>query len=253
MKIIDVHVHIGSDYSNTYTAQDAIRSMDANQIDYAVISPVPSCPLPFGLKSTMEQNDEIAKALSDHPDRFVRGLGTVNPRHGEAAVAEVERIFNELHLHGLMFHTDKTGLSLDNPTVIKFIEAIPRDVQAVVLAHTSLFSVLESPFMLGKLARKFPHITFINGASMHDTTHSNCSRDLSAQYKNVYLDTACVHYIMHPITKALAEVDENQIVFGTDFPYYTIAYDKMIIDDADISEEIRNKIYYENAKRIFNL
>ena len=88
---------------------------------------------------------------------------------------------------------------------------------------------------------------------MHDTTHSNCSRDLSAQYKNVYLDTACVHYIMHPITKALAEVDEEQIVFGTDYPYYTIAYDKMIVDDADISEEIRRKIYYENAKRIFNL
>lgn len=253
MKIIDVHVHIGSDYTNTYTAQDAIHSMDANEIDYAVISSVPSCPLPLGVKSTMAQNDEIAKALADHPDRFVRGLGTVNPRHGEAAIPEVKRIFTELNLHGLMFHTDKTGLSLDNPTTIKFLEAIPEGAPAVVLAHTGFFSVLEAPFMLGKLARRFPYITFINGTSMRDTTHSNASRDLSAQYENVCLDTACVHYIMDPITKALAEVDENQIVFGTDYPYYTIAYDKMILDDAEISEEIRRKIYYENAKRIFNL
>ena len=156
MKIIDVHVHIGSDYTNTYTAQDAIRSMDANQIDYAVISPVPACPLPFGVKSTMAQNDEIAHALAEHPDRFIRGLGTVNPRHGEAAIPEVERIFNELNLHGLMFHTDKTGLSLDNPTTIKFLEAIPEGIPAVVLAHTSLFSGTRITLYAGQARETVP-------------------------------------------------------------------------------------------------
>ena len=121
-KKIDVHVHIGEDHERTYTAEDALRLMDKNGIDYAVISPVPTYPLPYGVESSRRQNNNIAAALQQYPDRFVRGLGVVDPRHGQAAVPEVDRIFSELGLHGLLFSNDKTGLTFDNPTMIEFIK-----------------------------------------------------------------------------------------------------------------------------------
>lgn len=88
-KKIDIHVHIGQDHERTYSPEEAIRLMDKNGIDYAVISPVPSYPLPYGVKSSREQNDNIASALKKYPERFIRGLGVVDPRHGEAALPEV--------------------------------------------------------------------------------------------------------------------------------------------------------------------
>jgi len=251
--IIDVHVHIGKSFAGEYTAEDAIKKMDGNGIDYAVISPVPAFPLPYGVRSSAEQNDIVAAALKKYPGRFLAGLGTVDPRHGDAALPEVKRIFDELNLQGLMFNNDKTGVTMDNPAMIKFLKAVPRDRNAVILMHTSHFSVLEPLFMLGKLAAMFPDLTFINAASMRDTVQSNSSRDLSSRFDNVYMDTACTHYILNPIENAVREAGEDKLVFGTDYPYYEIAYDKMIVDAADISDSTRAKIYYENARRIFHL
>lgn len=253
-RIIDVHVHIGSSLYQNYTAEDALKSMDQNGVTHAVISPVPSYPLPEGVKSSREQNDNIARLLKEYPGRFVRGLGVVDPRHGEAAVPEVDRIFGELGLHGLMFHTDKTGLTFDNPVMIQFMEHAARYKNPVVLAHTSQYSVLEAPYMLRKIAEMFPQITFINASSMKDTTHSNCSRYVSANLDNVYLDVANVHPIMAPIEWAVRDSGEDKIVFGTDTPFCgNYCTEKRMIDTADITEKQRRKIYWDTAARIFGL
>ncbi|MDO4345182.1 MAG: amidohydrolase family protein [Eubacteriales bacterium] len=252
-RILDVHVHIGESLTGIYTAEDALSFMDANDITYAVISPVPTYPLPEGVKSSMKQNDAIALALKQYPRRFLRGLGVVDPRHGKAAVPEVDRIFEELGLHGLMFSTDKTGLTFDNPIMLEFFEHASKYENPVILAHTSQYSVLEAPYMLRKMAEKFPMITFINASSMKDTTHSNCSRYLSASVDNIYLDTANIHPLMTPIEWAVREAGENKLLFGTDTPFATYCTEKRMIDTADITEEQRRKIYWENAARIFKI
>lgn len=74
-KVLDIHVHIGEDYSKKYTGEAAIEIMDKNNIDYAVISPVPMYPAPDGVESTKRQNDYIAEMLVKHSDRFIKGLG----------------------------------------------------------------------------------------------------------------------------------------------------------------------------------
>ena len=119
-KKIDIHVHIGEDLYQRYTPQMALERMDRNDIEYAVISPIPVYPTSEGIHSSEKQNDYIANALQKYPDRFIRGLGVVNPRHGKVAVPEVDRIFKDLGLSGLLFSNDKTGLTMDNPTMLNF-------------------------------------------------------------------------------------------------------------------------------------
>ncbi|MEA4908535.1 MAG: amidohydrolase family protein [Chloroflexi bacterium] len=252
-KIIDVHVHIGNDHYNTYTAEESIALMDKNGIDLAVISPVSAYPLPYGVKSSMEQNDLIAGALQQYPQRFVRGLGVVDPRHGKAAVPEVDRIFGELGLHGLMFSNDRTGITFDNPTMLEFMEHASGYDHPVVLAYTSQYSVLEAPYMLQKVAEQFPNITFINGSAMKDTTHSNNSRYLSAKLENVYMDVANIHQLMHPVEWAIRDSGADKILFGTNIPFCEYSTEKRMIDVADITAEDREKIYWGNAARIFRL
>lgn len=252
-KKIDVHVHVGNDLLNSYTPDDALRLMDKNNIELAVISPVPSYPLPFGVKSSMEQNDTIARALRKFPDRFVRGLGVVDPRHGKSAVPEIDRMITDLGLHGLMFSNDRTGVTFDNPIMFEFMEQLSQYENPIVFAYTSQYSVLESPFMLMKVADNFPNITFINGSAMKDTTHGNFSRYISSKLNNVYLDLANLHQLMTPIKWAINEVGVDKILFGTNIPFCDFSPEIRMIDMAEITSKERNKIYFENAARIFNL
>ena len=252
-RLFDPHVHIGCDHQRSYSAEDAIAAMDRIGIDCAAVSPVLAYPLPLGVKSSMVQNDAIAAALKAHPDRFLRGLGVVDPRHGKAAVPEVDRIFGALGLHGLAFSTDKTGLTFDNPIMLEFMAHAARYENPVVLAHTSQYSVLEAPYMLRKVAEQFPTITFINASAMKDTTHSNCSRYLSASLPNVVMDLANVHPLMTPVEWAIRDSGADKILFGSDIPYCNFCAEKYMVEHADITPEDREKIFWGNAARIFRL
>lgn len=251
-KIIDIHVHIGEDLYRRYTPEMALERMDKNGIEFAVISPVPDYPTPHGTKSSAEQNDYIAEALAKHPDRFIRGLGVVNPRHGMAAVPEVDRIFGELGLSGLMFSNDKTGLTMDNPTMIEFCNHAMQYKNPVVLSNTSQYSVLQAPFMLEKMARMFPGIKFINGAALKDSTHANCSRFMSAVYDNIYIDTANMNQMLNVLRSAVNEGCIDKVVFGSCIPFCDICPEIQHIDGIPFTDEEKQKIYFDNAAKMFN-
>jgi predicted TIM-barrel fold metal-dependent hydrolase len=252
-KIIDVHVHIGNDGYREYSPERAIELMDKMEIDMAVLSPMPGYVLPNGVKSSAEQNDAVVAAMNKYPSRFVRGLGVVDSRHGKAAVPEVDRIFGELGLHGLLFSNDYTGFTFDNPNTVEFLEHAASHPDAVVFAYISQFSVLQAPFMLEKMARKFPGITFINGSSMKDTVQSNGSRFMSAIMPNIYMDIANIHQIMTPIESAIAEAGVGKILFGSGIPTCDFSPEKMMVEAAEISQAEKNAIYFENAARIFKI
>lgn len=252
-RILDVHVHIGSDQERQYTPGDALQRMDAMGIGQAVISPVLSYPLPLGVESSRRQNDRIAGLLREYPDRFVRGLGVVDPRHGKAALPEVDRIFGELGLHGLAFSNDLTGLTFDNPVMMEFMERAARYERPVVLAYTSQYSVLEAPYMLRKAAERFPSISFISASSMKDTTHSNCSRYLAASLPNVYLDIANIHPLMTPVEWAIRDCGVEKVVFGSNIPFCEFSAEQAMVEAADITPRQKEQIYWSNAARIFGL
>ena len=108
--IVDVHTHLGSSSTLQVTGQmdDVLRIMDESGIQQAVLSPIPGYEDPRGVHDSMAQNDAIVAAMTSRPDRFPRGLGVVEPRHGSVALNEVDRVIDELGLIGLMFTTTST-------------------------------------------------------------------------------------------------------------------------------------------------
>lgn len=250
-KKIDVHVHIGEDLYRRYTPQMALERMDRNGIEYAVISPIPVYPTSEGIHSSEKQNDYIANALQKYPDRFIRGLGVVNPRHGKAAVPEVDRIFKDLGLSGLLFSNDKTGLTMDNPTMLEFLQHASQYKNPVVFSYTSQYSVLQAPFMLEKIARMFPSITFINGSALKDSTHANCSRFLSSILDNVYIDIADMNQLLNVLRSTITECGAGKILFGSNIPFCDICPEIQNIEAVGITPEEKEKIYFENAAGIF--
>ena len=254
-RILDVHAHLGESLSigKAGTEEDLMRSMDKNGIEKAILSPIPGYSEPYGIKNTIIQNDRIAEAVAKYPDRFPRGLAVLEPRQGDECLGELERSLNELKLRGLMFHNVFHGVSIDHPFMFTIMEEAKK-FDPIVLMHTMYFSHLEPPFRLARLAESFPTITFINGHPAQDTTQCPASIEISKKNKNILLDTCLLLDVMQPIEWMVREVGVEGIVFGSDSPYYpNMSIDLTIVERAEISEEDRRKILWDNAAKLFEI
>lgn len=254
-KIIDVHVHIGRSLTLGVEGdiQSVLKIMESNGITQAIISPIPGYEDPDGIKDTMAQNDNISYIVKKWPDYFPKGLGVVEQRHGDKALPEVDRIFQELGLSGLMFHNDFSGVYLDHPSMDRILERASKYKNVIVMVHTFQHSVLETPFQLLRVAERFPEITFINGHPMMTGPHLKATIDLAQRCSNVFFDICLTHHHEWPIETAVKEIGVDRILFGSDIPYYTKCIEKVIVENALISEEDKEKIFYKNAISLFSL
>lgn len=260
--VIDVHAHLGKSVSIRKaevggvvetTPEHLIRLMDLAKIDMAIISPIPGYPCPRGQKDTMEHNNLIAKTIEKYPERFPCGLGTVEPRDGEACLDEVDRIFKELGLKGLMFHHLFQGVYLDHPIMFLILKKAMK-YHPVIEVHVKEGSLLETPWRLARIARAFPEIKFIAAHPAIDVQDLACSLDIAQNNANVYLDTCIWHHHLSPLETAVETIGAERILFGSDLPYYEgESLDLAMVKNAKISQEAKELILSKNAIRIFNL
>jgi aminocarboxymuconate-semialdehyde decarboxylase len=95
-----------------------LRDMDAMGVDVQVLSATPQTYL-YGLDAelaaatAMIQNDQIAKHIAAHPDRFL-GIATLPMAQPEAAADELRRAMTKLGLRGSMFASNILGKNLDD-------------------------------------------------------------------------------------------------------------------------------------------
>lgn len=112
---------------NAWDPGKRIAQMDAEGIDVQVLSPIPVTFTYWAdpekcLELSKAQNDFIAKTVAEHPERFV-GLGTVPLQDADLAMAEMERAIKELDLKGIEIGSNANGLTLDDPEILRFLEA----------------------------------------------------------------------------------------------------------------------------------
>ncbi|MDO8472802.1 MAG: hypothetical protein Q7T05_03185, partial [Dehalococcoidia bacterium] len=116
MEVFDIHQHIPSaKIANDKAAASRdyemrVRFMDQNGIDRAALMPDSYYVMPNGIEDTMRVNDQLAEYRSKHADRFPIAIGTVEPRHGDRSLDEIDRIVNDLHLNGIVWHHKFQGV-----------------------------------------------------------------------------------------------------------------------------------------------
>ncbi len=254
--IVDVHVHLGASAALDVAGgvDDLLRKMDFNGIACAILSPIPGQEDPDGVASIRRVNDAIAAARDAHPDRFPRILAAAEPRHGAAGLAEVDRVMGDLGFAGLGFHNDFQGLPADHPNMFAIMDRLSAHAGAIVQAHTAIHSWLEAPFQVGKLARAFPEITFVNAHALMDRIQMSYTLDQAPQIPNMYFDTCVSIKQGFPIEAVVAALGDDRFMFGSDIPYFRDrCFDLDLIVQADIPEESKQKILGGNARRLFAL
>ena len=115
-RVIDVHAHIGRTVSTGegQDLADCLETMRVANIEQAILSPVAGGRQADGVLDSMRENDAIAAALHAQPERFPIGLASVEVRHEERALAELERAFDELGLRGCRRPRRQRAVRVDN-------------------------------------------------------------------------------------------------------------------------------------------
>jgi predicted TIM-barrel fold metal-dependent hydrolase len=97
--LIDAHAHVGQSLFGLGQSVPALlASMAEHGIARSVLVPLKPPGYHLG-----PENDRVAQAVADHPDRF-SGFARVDPWQGEAARDELRRSLDELSLAGLFLH-----------------------------------------------------------------------------------------------------------------------------------------------------
>jgi aminocarboxymuconate-semialdehyde decarboxylase len=120
-----------------------IADMDAMGVDIQVLAPFVSqnyywTEADLGLQLARLQNERLAEAVDQHPDRFA-AIGTVPLQHTASAVAELERVVGNLGFKGVQISSNVDGVDLDDPRFVPFWQRA-QELGAVVLIHPSGFT-----------------------------------------------------------------------------------------------------------------
>jgi len=115
-----------------------LRDMDAAGVDMQVLSVPPQTFLydqepALTAASSRIQNEQLAKLVARHPDRFL-AIGTLPMQSPDQAAAELRHAMGTLGHRGVMIGSNTAGKNLDDPALEPFWAAA-NELEAFILIH----------------------------------------------------------------------------------------------------------------------
>jgi len=120
-----------------------LRDMDANDVDVQLLSPTNQtffyeAEPGLGAACAALQNEQIAKVVRRHPDRFI-GLGALPLQAPERAADELRRAMTRLGLRGAEIGSNVCARNLDDPQ-LEPVWATAAELGAFILVHPHNFT-----------------------------------------------------------------------------------------------------------------
>ena len=264
--IIDFHTHIfpekiagktigslenlsGLKASTNGTLEGLLASMEQEGVDLSVIMPVATKP------SQIDSINAYAKEICDkYPGKLI-SFGGIHPEC-EDYKKELNKI-KELGLKGIKIHPDYQKVMIDDVRFMNIIEYAD-SLGLIILTHAGIDIGLPEqvhcpPDKMRKVIDKIKPSKMIvahyGGWKMWQEVYEYLAGE------NVYLDTAfTVDFIEKEIfIKILDKHDKNKILFATDSPWSHAGKNIAALKELVPDENLRRKIFSENAKKLLNL
>ena len=275
--IIDFHTHIfppwvkerrdeyikrDSCFSSLYsqpkakmvTAKELVASMDEAGVDLSVV-------LNIGWGShelCVETNDYILESVSRHPRRLV-GFCGIQPRAGDAAIAELERCAKAGARGMGEVRSDTQGFNLaDKATMKPLIDtAIKHDL--IFLTHSSepvghQYSGKGSitPDILYSFILAFPDLRLVCAHWGGGLPFYALMPEVAKALTNVFFDTAATVFLYQAqIFEQVSDIiGSDKILFGSDYPLIPQSRIMTQIQAAEFPEEDKSKVLGGNAQKL---
>lgn len=259
--IIDIHTHINfGTEANAFgddkpaTPEALLQQMQKNNIIQAGIITIAK---KGNIKKTRSKNDKIIALTKKYPNQFF-AIGSVHPLDGKLALEELKRLASQ-NVKFLKLHPNTQNFDVSRIEVNAVVNL------AGELGITVLFDGY-SPFdanQLGKfikLALTNPKtniiIAHLGGPMFHQLASIGILNKYSWYQRNMWFDisAALPMYINSPYKKQLIwimkEIGIDRILFGSDFPIYSITEALDAFNKMDLTKEEQSKILSKNAREL---
>ena len=260
--IIDCHQHLprlqdGKTFE--HSREILIQELTKNNVDYAILIPDNK---PVSTIGNLNQALEVTKKCHK---LFV--MGTVDiQRKMQTQLEELDALLQEGKIFGIkifpghdpIYPTDKrlspvydlcikydtqivihTGGTPKNPKAAKYND--PKYIVKIADAYSNLKIVIAHYF--------FPEVEYC-----HELTkqHENIYFDTSALADDLVVEMTGTDRIKKALTSTIIE-HPNNVLFGTDYAICDIGKHVALVDSLDIKDELKDKIFCQNAIRLFDL
>ena len=271
-EVLDVHHHVGNAFSalggdldqqgeltvadyRRLEVESRLEIMDRGGVQQAVVIPGHGYERANGIADTRAENDSIAAYRDQRPERFPAAVGIVEPRDGEASLAELTRVRRDLGLVGISLHTRFQGVSLDSRWIHLYCERMG-ELGLVPVIHAMDETPEEALWKLAQLARDLSdlEILALDAFGGYESTRQ-CSF-VADVAPNILFDTS-LSYNFDFIEDFARRFGAERIVFGTDL--YSHPVGRRIshllpqILESDLSDADKALILAGNARRLFGL
>jgi predicted TIM-barrel fold metal-dependent hydrolase len=201
--------------------------------------------------------ERIAEVVAQHPGRF-RGVVGINPSHIAPRLAHLEHAVRELGFVGAHLYPHWFGKPPDDrlyyPFYAKCAELeVPIQIQVGHSAQHFLPTVAH-PMTLDRVAIDFPELTIVGIHIGYPWVEEMIS--VVWKHPNVYVgcDAHSPRYWDPSFVRFVgSRRGRDKVLFGTDWP--VVPFDKAVreIDELEFSEEVRRRLFWDNAARVYGL
>jgi len=266
--IIDTHTHVypekvakaveeistrdmegGASLSGPMTIPGLLASMERNGVDISITFCIAEKP------SVVKPSNDFIIASCDR--KRVIGLGTLHPDY-EDYEAEIDRLRSS-GIKGVKWNSLFQGVSLDDERMFRLFEVMGDDMIAYFHAgrgpgkHFAEHDK-STPDKLIRVMAAFPKMKVVaahfGGLKMLAEAHQLVG-------KNLYLDTSWTPTVGELEPKVVADLimehGPDKVLFATDYPFGDVKEEIKAISSLPLSDEVKERIFWKNARELFAL
>lgn len=235
-------------------------------------------------------NDRLAEAIARHPKRYA-GLASFTPQDPKAAVREMERAINELHLNGFIVNSHTFNEYLDLEKFWPILEAAEGLDMPIYIHPRAASDQMVAPFrdhnmhgaiwgfqvetgthamrmILSGLFDRFPRLQIVLGHMGESIPYNLWRADhqfnrrreqqksslLPSEVfaRNFYITTSGVEH--EPTLRyAVETLGVDRVMWAIDYPYQAMENSVKVMDGIAMAKSDKTKIYGGNAIRLFKI
>jgi len=247
--ILDAHTHLGGSSTwvkkqNDIDAQirETIPEMDRLGIQTLIVSGQEAL-----FSDPVAGNHLLEEHAGRHGDRFKGYLG-FNPFYDREMVPLFDDFFSRHFFVGFKVLADYWRVPMNDPR-FKPVWKYAHDHRLPILLHT-WDTAYSSPMLLKDVVKQYPEAVFLLGHSGGGDVGRLEAMQMASANPNVYLEWCGSFCCSITWEETLSRISDEKVIFGTDGPYHSFAWELGRFLSLNIPEEKMLPILGQNMRRI---
>lgn len=240
--IIDCHVHIfKTEKSERYFTLDTFQKLliETNIEQALLMSNVSN------IITEEELNNKLLQEIQPFNETGIYGRILLIPNFLNDKI--VKQIKNN-NIQGIKYHPSIHQTTVDNNSLFEYFEIMSSIPKTIIIVHCGRDRLSRIQYLIN-VSKLFPKCIFVGahmGGNASELIEEAIDLVYEAKLENLYLDTSACK-LPWLIEKAVNKIGSTKILFGSDEPYADLRISKLCIELANITNQEKENIFYNNC------